>query len=186
MSIELSRVVEFHRLMDAKNVVLIYEGEFNQAITKGVLSMSEQNFNGEAVALSVKKKMFNVMVESLQNICKHQYIDNALPKKAIFIVAENESDIFIMSGNAVKSEQVSALREKLDLINGLDKEGLKALYKDLRVKSTISEVGGAGLGFVDMARKSENKLEYKIEPLGSDIDYFSLSCKIAKSTEGGD
>jgi hypothetical protein len=186
MSIELTRIVDFHRLMDAKNVVLIYEGEFNQAITKGVLSMSEQNFSGDAVNISVKKKVFNVMVEALQNICKHQYIDNTLPKKAIFIVAENEQEVFIMSGNAIKKSNVPNLKEKLELINGLDKDGLKALYKDLRLKSTISEVGGAGLGFVDMARKSENKLEYKLDAINDEIDYFALSCKISKSASASE
>ncbi len=181
MGVDLNRIVDFHKLMDVKNVVLIYEGEFNQEITKGVLSMSEQNFSGDVVAMNVKKKVFNVMVEALQNICKHQYVDNALPKKAIFIIGENESDIFVMTGNAIKESAIDILKQKLDLINSLDKEGLKALYKDLRVKATISDVGGAGLGFVDMARKSENKLDYKIEPLNDGIHYFSLICKISKT-----
>ncbi len=182
MVLELNQIVEFHRLMDVKNVVLIYEGEFNQDITKGVLAMSEKNFSGDTVSLSVKKKVFNVMVEALQNICKHQYVDNAIHKKAIFIIGENENDISVMTGNTIKSEHVPALKEKLDLINSLDKDGLKNLYKDLRLKSTISEVGGAGLGFVDMARKSDNKLNYMIEPISEGIHYFALNCQISKLT----
>lgn len=179
----LESIVDFHRLMDAENVVLVYEGEFNQEITKGVLAMSEKNFSSENVTLTVRKKVFNVMVEALQNICKHQYTDNVIYKKAIFIIGETEKDIVVMTGNVIKAENVPGTKEKLDLINSLDKDGLKALFKDLRVKSTLSDVGGAGLGFVDMARKSGNTLEYGFEAISDGMFYFALNCRISKTEE---
>ncbi len=50
----------------------------------------------------------------------------------------------------------------MEQINNLDKDGLKDLYKEIIKNTTISEKGGAGLGFVDMARKSGQPLEYSI------------------------
>ncbi len=50
-----------------------------------------------------------------------------------------------MSGNPVRKSNVEKLHKNLDHINGLDKDGLKELYKDIIKNTTISEKGGAGL-----------------------------------------
>jgi hypothetical protein len=68
--------------------------------------------------------------------------------------------------------------ERIDFINSLNKEELKEHYKNARLNSIISDVGGAGLGFIDMARKSGNKLEYKFYAIDSVLSFFVLRSKI--------
>jgi hypothetical protein len=63
----------------------------------------------------------------------------------------------------------------------LNPEELKEFYKQARLNSRISDVGGAGLGFIDMARKSENKLDYGIFTINSEeYNYFTLKATINK------
>lgn len=176
----ITSVREFHQIMTENNLVLVYEGEFNQQITKNVLSMAERNMDKDNLDSGVKKKVYNVMVESLQNICKHQYVEGLAYKTAIFIIGETGNDLMIISGNPILNENIDVVKTKIDLINSKDKDGLKELYKELRLNSTLSQVGGAGLGFVDMARKSENKLEYKFETLTENVSYFTLLSRISK------
>ncbi|MCZ6898904.1 MAG: DUF6272 family protein, partial [Bacteroidetes bacterium] len=45
---------------------------------------------------------------------------------------------------------------------------------------TLSEKGGAGLGFVDMARKSGHKLEFGFETMNDEFSFFSLKSVISK------
>ncbi len=182
MAIPLKDIVSFHQSMQSEDLVLVYEGEFNQEVTKSVLAMTERNFDSEGLDSGVKKKAYNIMVEVLQNICKHQFVDSEIQKNAIFLVGENEEDVFITSGNLIKNHAIAALTEKINLINSKDKEGLKELFKQLRLNSTISDVGGAGLGFVDMARKSENKIEFQFDEINADVSYFILLCRITKTT----
>ncbi len=178
---EITSIHEFHQIMEQNNLVMIYEGEFNQEITKNVLSMTERNLSSDNIDSGVKKKVYNVMVEALQNICKHQHVDGLEHKTAIFMVGDTEDDLLIISGNPIKTANIHIVKDKIDLVNSLDKEGLKALFKELRLASTVSEVGGAGLGFVDMARKSENQLEYAFEEIQPGISYFTLLCRVSKS-----
>jgi len=85
-----------------------------------------------------------------------------------------------MSGNPVRKEHVEALKASLEKINGLDKDGLKELYKDIMKNSTLSEKGGAGLGFVDMARKSGEKLEWSFVDVDDEFSFFCLKVNIAR------
>jgi hypothetical protein len=177
----ISYVYELYKTMASNNIILIYEGDFTQEITKIVLSMTERKFDAEGIDAALKKKVFNVMVESLQNICKHQYsVENSDYVPSIFMIGNNNKEEFsIISGNVIHNNAIPPLQERIDQINTLDKEGLKLLYKQVRLASTISEVGGAGLGFIDMARKSENKLSYSFDKINDRISFFTLMTMVS-------
>lgn len=177
-------IYELHKTMLEKNLILVYEGEFTQDITKSVLSMAERNMDSFGEASSVKRKVFNVMVECLQNICKHAVKldeDGNARNNAIFIIGKKDEEYFITSGNSLMTSEVEAMIQRLEEINSLDKQGLKQLYKD-KIKTTqISEKGGAGLGFIDMARKSGNKLFFHFEEVDDEHSFFSLKTVINRN-----
>ena len=176
-------VYDLHNTMLQRNLILVYEGEFTQEITKSVLSMAERNMDSMGEESSIKRKVFNVMVECLQNICKHadEYDPNSqLSNKAIFMIGKQEGEYVITTGNPIQNQKVAFLNDKLQQINSLDKEGLKALYKDIIKNGDLSERGGAGLGFVDMARKSGQKLEFGFEPMSDNWSFFSLKTTIPR------
>ncbi|MFQ3575244.1 MAG: SiaB family protein kinase [Cytophagales bacterium] len=184
MAQDLKFVYELHKSMIEKKIILVYEGEFTQEITKAVLSMAERNLESFREEENIKRKVFNVMVECLQNICKHtedtDFTFDDMKSGAIFMIGLDEKEYIITSGNAILKENVPYLDEKLKKINSLDKEGLKALYKEIITKGNLSEKGGAGLGFVDMARKSGNKLDYIFTDVDDKHQFFALSTKISR------
>jgi hypothetical protein len=176
-------VYDLHNTMLNHNLILVYEGEFTQEITKSVLSMAERNMDSLGEESSIKRKVFNVMVECLQNIVKHgdDFEEDIVGKnKAIFIIGKNDNLYEITSGNPVKNETAEKLKEKLEHINSLDKEGLKTLYKEIIKNNKLSDKGGAGLGFVDMARKSGRPLEFVFTPIDDQSSFFSLKTTIER------
>lgn len=175
-------IYDLHSRMIRQNLILVYHGEFTQETTKSILSMAERSLQASQEDAAVKRKVFNVMVESLQNIVKHNDGSDDLLHKhgAIFLVAREQDRYTIMSGNPLRKETVSALRETLNRLNMLDKEGLKELYKDIIKDATLSAKGGAGLGFVDMARKSGEKLVFDFPEISEDYCFFCLSIVISR------
>lgn len=174
-------VYEIHKIMAAKKLILVYEGEFTQEITKSVLSMAERNLDSLGEEVNIKRKVFNVMVECLQNICKHaDTVTEAEDRGAIFMIGREDESYVITSGNFIHNEFVDGLEGKLVQINNLDKEGLRNLYKEIIKNGEISDRGGAGLGFVDIARKSGQKLEYDFEKVNDRYSFFSFKTKIAR------
>ena len=177
-------VFDLHNIMVSKQLVLIYEGEFTQDITKSVLSMAERNLESVGEEEGIKRKVFNVMVECLQNICKHTDItvkEQAAKENAIFLIGKEKGDYNIISGNSIANKNVPGLTEKLNLINSLDKEGLKSLYKEIISNTELSDKGGAGLGFVDMARKSGQKLVFSFHAIDAENSFFVLKVVIGKA-----
>lgn len=177
-------IYELHKTMVIRNLILVYEGEFTQEITKSVLAMAERNMDAIGEESSIKRKVFNVMVECLQNIVKHSdeiedvnYTDR---NSAVFMMGKQDDRYIITSGNPVTNDKIEILQDKIEHINSLDKEGLKKLYKEKIKKSELSPKGGAGLGFIDMARKSGQKLQFDFEPINDHISFFSLKAVIRR------
>lgn len=172
-------IFDLHQTMLEQNLILVYEGEFTQEITKSVLSMAERNMDSSGEESSIKRKVFNIMVECLQNIVKHaENIEHN--HSAVFMIGKQDNQYIILSGNPIQNEHVNNLKNKLDEINSLDKDGLKKLYKDIIKNTEISDKGGAGLGFVDMARKSGRKLEYQFLETKNEHSFFCLKTSIAR------
>jgi hypothetical protein len=179
-------IYDLHRTMMSQNLILVYQGDFTQESTKSILAMAERNLDSSGEESSIKRKVFNVMVEALQNIVKHsdELVDGQIRSHAaIFLIGKEKNRYSIMSGNPIRKGNIDRLNKALEHINGLDKEGLKELYKEIIKNTTISEKGGAGLGFVDMARKSGEKLEYSFPELNSDYNFFCLKVNVARELE---
>src|SRR6478736_1310079 len=139
----MKHVYLIHKTMSDHNLILVYEGEFTQEITKSVLSMAEKNLDSIGEEQNIKRKVFNVMVECLQNICKHaDSMKREEERRAIFMIGKENDSYEITSGNYILNGSIDGLKAKLEQINSLDKEGLKVLYKDLIKTSELSEKGG--------------------------------------------
>lgn len=174
-------IYEFHSHMADHNLILAYEGEFNQEITKSVLAMAERNLDSDGAESSVRKKVFNVMVECLQNICKHhdKVQDDEGRNSAIFMIGKVGGEYLVITGNLIEKSTIDILKEKIDKVNSLDKDALKAYHKEVMRNTQISEVGGAGLGFIDMARKAGNPLLYDFKPITESVSFYTLYIKIS-------
>ena len=181
-------IYDLHRTMMVQKLILVYEGDFTQETTKSILSMAERNLDSSGEDSGIKRKVFNVMVEALQNIVKHSSEQNLqagslISKSAIFMISKDENRYCVMTGNPIAKGNVAELTANLNDLNGKDKEGLKEMYKDIIKNTQISEKGGAGLGFVDMARKSGEKLEFTFANMDAGYDFFCLKVKISREKE---
>lgn len=179
-------IYDLHRTMMTEKLILVYQGEFTQESTKSILAMAERNLDTTGEDSSIRRKVFNVMVEALQNIVKHsdELIDGTIRSHAaIFLIGRDAKRYSIMSGNPIRKENVAKLNTALEKINSLNKDGLKELYKEIIKNTTISDKGGAGLGFVDMARKSGKRLEYTFPEMNPEYDFFCLKIDVSRDKE---
>lgn len=179
---------QLHNIMRENDLILAYEGEFTQEITKSVLLMTEKNMDSTGEEGNIKRRVFKVMVECLQNIVKHSeeskdsFQDEHL-SNAVFMIGKQDNSYYLTSGNYIQNDNIEIVKKKLEQVNGLDKDGLKVLYKDTIKNTEISKKGGAGLGFIDMARKSGNKLEYDFLKENDEVSFFVLKTKISRSKD---
>ncbi len=175
-------VYDFHYEMQNQNLIVVYEGDFNQDITNTVLSMIKKNLEAEGENATIKKKIFNIMVECLQNLAKHAEHEPTLAQRsAIFMIGKVNNDYVITTGNTILENNIKELKEKIEFINSLNNAGLKELYKNVRLNKSLSKKGGAGLGLIDIARKSGNKIRYDFDLTGNNLAFFTFQAIISKN-----
>jgi hypothetical protein len=173
--------------MRKDNLGYIYRGLFTQNITDSILALTENNLESVGESSKVKKRVFSIMVECLQNVTRHQttdVVEVVEPEQAgIFVIQTKNNAYQITSGNVVEKQAIPHLLELLEKINSLEKDALKEYYKEILEDGSISKKGGAGLGLIEMARKSGNKLHYDFKDINSLISYFYLHTAISKELE---
>src|SRR6187551_3945854 len=107
-------IYDLHRTMMSQKLILVYQGDFTQETTKSILAMAERNIDSSGEDASIKRKVFNVMVESLQNIVKHsdELIDGEMRSHAaIFLIGKEANRYSIMSGNPIRKDNVASLEQ---------------------------------------------------------------------------
>ena len=170
-------VEETFSLMNQNHLGYIYRGHFTQQITDNILQLTEQNLQIQNSPTKIKKRVFYILVEGLQNITRHQEENtqlNAVDSNGIFVIQRIKDLYFITTGNLIENTQIPHLTKLINKINALSKDELNAYYKDTLNNGYLSDKGGAGLGLIDMARKSGNKLFYRFRELDEKHSYFYL------------
>jgi len=167
----------------------VYRGEFSQSISHHILSLAEKNIDKFGMPSKLKKRVFHIMVESIQNITRHQDAPEDKPEAtAIFGIQKKGPWYYVTTGNVLEQNKVADLRGKLEKVNSLDQEELTAFYREILSDGKISTKGGAGLGLIEMARKSGNKLHYDFRNITEELAFFYLHSYIstAKKDDGNE
>jgi hypothetical protein len=129
--------------------------------------------------LVLYKKILLVMIESLENILKYnEHFDEkgGLQKQYLpnFNIQRLNNKYILTSSNAILNTDIPELTDKISLINKLDSEGLKKLYKDTITNGQFTHKGGAGLGFIEIAKISSEKIVFNFEPIDDRLSYYKL------------
>lgn len=177
-------VYQTHNSMVDKKIMMVYEGDVTQDITKAFTELAQKNLEeDEKTAVPIKKRVYHVMVECLQNIGKHS--DNIesgepeTPGSGIFMVSKTENGFSVITGNPIANTRIEEIKGMIEKVNAMDQEQIKAYYKEKILASRLSEKGGAGLGFIDMKKKTGNKIEYHFEKINEMTSFFIVKTLIS-------
>jgi len=161
----------FERIQE-DNLCMLYSGNFSDEITNKLIELSEYNINNIDALSKMKKKASFLMAECFQNIVRHGEKYKEVPSDGFFLTKNWGGVYYITSGNLIEKQKIKNLKNQLEKVNSLSKEELKILYREVLENSEISEKGGAGLGLIEMARKSGQKLDYLFENKNDNFSYF--------------
>ena len=156
---------------------LIYKGEMNHNIMRTFALMANRKIQEKNLSTAVRKRVFHIIIECLQNITKHsddydekeRHIGNGM-----FVVGETKEGFYVITGNIVHNDKLQNLRQRIDLLNNATPEELRQYFIKQMLNGEIDQKGGAGLGLIDIARKSGRKLFYHFVPFDSKSNFFIL------------
>lgn len=153
----------------------IYRGLFDSDITNYILSLAEKNIIESKIQARTKKRVFHIMVESIQNITRHQdFSDDDLAETAFFVIQKNGTFFYVTTGNTINKSDIEPLKEKLEKLNNFSKDDLTKFYLEILNDGKISSKGGAGLGLIEIVRKSGNKLFYDFKEVSDEKAFIYM------------
>ncbi len=159
--------------------LITFSGSFSHSLLEELGIAVRKYLEGDQVQKSAMMNVFSVYIEASQNV--RNYTANALEDcdskiggSSILVIAKRDEHYEVNAGNMIKAADVAGLRSRLEEIRPLDKQGLKVLYKEQLRKERTESSSGAGLGLIDMARRSSAPLDFDFQTVDNQFSYFSL------------
>ena len=149
--------LNLYERMHDNNIMLAFKGEVSFDLVNSVLKIMEERLD---------------KVETVD-----EYLDS---KTSLLLIESDDKGYHVVTGNYVTNDKIDRLKERIDEVNSVSKEELRDLYKKILNNDQFSDKGGAGLGFIDIARKSGQKLNYNFQPVKDNYSFFSLLINIQK------
>ncbi len=168
---------DFYQHFNKDDLTLAYYGSFSDAITDKIIELSEEYLVKSNLG-KFKNKVGFLVAECFQNVTRHGGLKDpdklfSQSKNAFFIRIKNNI-CYVSSVNSVSDEIIPRLSQKIEHLNKLDRKSLDLLHKMVLEEGGLSEKGGAGLGLIEMARKTGQKLYYSFEPISNNQSYFYI------------
>ncbi len=168
----------------AKEIIIAFEGNVTHQVMKAVTSVVEEKLDDENEGEAIQRKVYHIMVECLQNINRHaegySTASNDYPGRGAMLVTVKENSYTVTTVNIVHNSQATFLKDFIEKINPLSEEELNDMYKNQLTEGNISNKGGAGLGFIDIRRKTGNNLECEFVKHDEEKSFFIFKVIISR------
>jgi hypothetical protein len=171
-------------------LLFVYMGALSNHMVISSINLIEKNISKDNDFRKLRHKLSFLMIESFQNIIR--YGDEPADKrfryrKEMFMVRNIGGTFYIGSVNLIENKKIKYVKDKLQEVNRLDGAELNELYRKILTNNEFTQAGGAGLGFIEMARKTSQKLHFDFEKIDDTYSYFYLlikvKCKTAEAKE---
>jgi hypothetical protein len=187
----LDRIHDLYDELERRRVMLSFKGHLTAGLVTALLEAVERKMGAFESDPRSRKKVFNVVMECLQNLYHHnapvadqsELADGKGEPHGVVMIMHQENGYSVVTGNFMAGADVERLKNHLDRINSMDASGLRDLYKETLAGGGHTAKGGGGLGMIDIARKSGAKLEYGFVPCNEDNAFFSLNVNVSTRPE---
>ena len=168
--------------MAQSGVFLDYRGPLDFEVIDSLLRKLKKSREFKDLNKITGKRVYFVVVECLENILKHAELElseNPATNSHITVRKINDK-IIVDAGNPVSGDVKENIVQRLEGINNSDEKTLKSLYENKIRSELLNNERCAGLGFIQMALKSGNKIIYSFNPLTNGYLYFEIVITLNK------
>jgi hypothetical protein len=173
---------EFKKILDREGVIFSLSGTISQSILINVGEMLEKELEESGTKRTIIHNIFAIMTEQMQNVMSYSMdrrktTDHFVESSGLFVVgySREREKYFVSSCNRMYSSGRSVITQHLERINSLGKKELKAYYREVRRSGRNMHDRGAGLGFIEMAKRSSEPLEYSIYDVNEEESFFQIT-----------
>ena len=185
------QLMDMRALLHRHGVIFAYSGYVTEPVLSGVGEALKQKLTIDDADTKTLRSVFAVFVEQMQNIIRYsaEKAPSSLPpastesalkeiRYGILTIGKEGRDYVVCAGNLIERSDVERLRARLSKIRDMSKEELKVLYKEQLRAEPEAGSKGAGLGFMEIARRASKPLEFDFIDIDRDHAFFALKACI--------
>ena len=186
-----SQLMDMRAMLHSQGVIFAYSGYVTEPVLSGVGEALKQKLAIDDADTKTLRSVFAVFVEQMQNIIRYsaEKAQSSLPpasdesalkeiRYGILSIGEEGDDYVVCAGNLVQRSDVERLRARLTRIRDMSKDELKALYKEQLRADPEEGSKGAGLGFMEIARRASKPIEFDFTNVDANHAFFALKATI--------
>lgn len=171
-------IFDLRALFDRHRILVCFNGPISRSLIEEIGNALRNYLDAEQAKPAAAMDVFSVYIELTQNI-RHYATSrgyNDVESSATVVVARHEDGHYmVLAGNVVELGDGQALLRRIEELGALDKAELKAAYKaQLRAPRGAKSNSGAGLGLIEIARRSAAPLRATLTESGDGRGFFSL------------
>ncbi|MEY4605108.1 MAG: hypothetical protein RIT43_2400 [Bacteroidota bacterium] len=175
-----SQLISAHK-ENGQAICLSHFGSLSQDLIHSIAMAVEELMVSSGEVKRIVKRSFSILIEGLQNIYRHGSVNEEGIQLAFLIVVRGKDDFKLIFGNLVEESDTEYLRNYIQRLNSMDTDQLKTKYLEVLSNDTLSDKGGAGLGFLTMIMKSDGPLTFDILPLTNIRSGFFVEVSLSRS-----
>lgn len=128
--------------------------------------------------------IFSIFIEMTQNIKNYGTLKtdsvawDRIAQSSIVTIGKDDQGTYICAGNLIENEDLPSLGERIESLRQLNKDGLKALYKERLRSVELTNGRGAGIGLIDMSRKASSPIQYSWTPDADNLSFFTIKAVV--------
>ena len=178
-------------MLHSQRAIFAYSGYVTEPVLSGVGEALKQKLAIDDADTKTLRSVFAVFVEQMQNIIRYsaEKAQASLPPAAdtralreirygILTIGREGRDYVVCAGNLVERADVPRLHARLSRIREMSKDELKALYKEQLRAEPEEGSKGAGLGFMEIARRASKPIEFDFTDVDEHHAFFALKATI--------
>lgn len=130
-----------------------------------------------------REKILTILYEMGQNLMKYGVNDKSSQNDGQWDCKlsggiKEEEFFYIVSSNIITKKQKEVILSRLAIIDTLEKDEIKVYYKELRKSGKYKHKDGAGLGFLELAKRASKPLDVAFKSMDGMHEYYTLKVYI--------
>ena len=174
-------IYQIKKQFNDEKILICFNGPFSHSILEEIGAAVRNHLNNENVARAAISDVFAVYIELTQN-ARNYILHHNLPSgemsSTIVVVAKEGDSYSVTSGNYVLKDDRAKLVQQIEEVNNLNPDELKQLYKKQLRQERPDDAVGAGIGLIDVARKSNRPIQFNFRQINDDYEFFSLTASV--------
>ncbi|GAB6051515.1 SiaB family protein kinase [Magnetospira thiophila] len=176
---------DFRNYLQTRGILFCYSGYVTEEILSGIGDAIKRKLVMDDADTKTTRAVFSVFIEQMQNIIRYsaEMELTTSPEKdelryGVLLVGKKDGSFFVTCANMIRTADVARLEDWLSMVQGMDRQELKDTYKKKLRDHPPEGSKGAGIGFLDIARRASRPIEFTFENIGDEFTFFTLNAYV--------